>query len=108
MFKKVMYDVLERLQFAMVYVDGVIMLSRILDEHVGYCQEVFESIRKAKLNIKVKDHLGPSAASLTQRLTYSAMSSTPLESKGHFGSSYSEACNRAQEFSPFFQILSSV
>ena len=51
-FQALMTDILKEFNFAIVYLDDIIIFSRITEEHLSHIKHVFEKLRNAKLSMK--------------------------------------------------------
>ena len=52
-FQELMTEILKDLDFAIAYLDDIIILSRMAEEHLSHIREVFEKLQAAKLSMKL-------------------------------------------------------
>ena len=51
-FQELMTGILKELDFAITYLDDIIIFSRMAEEHLSHIQQVFEKLRNAKPSMK--------------------------------------------------------
>ena len=52
-FQELMTGILKDLDFAIAYLDDIIIVSRTVEEHLSYIKQVFEKLQAAKLSMKL-------------------------------------------------------
>ena len=52
-FQELMTDILREFDFAITYLDDIIIFSRMAEEHLSHIKQVFEKLRNAKLSMKL-------------------------------------------------------
>ena len=52
-FQELMTEILKVFDFAIAYLDDIIIFSRIAEEHLSHIRQVFEKLRAAKLSMKL-------------------------------------------------------
>ena len=51
-FQQLMTGILREFDFAITYLDDIIIFSRMVEEHLSHIKQVFEKLRNAKLSMK--------------------------------------------------------
>ena len=55
-FQELMTGILKDFDFAIAYLDDIIIFSRMVEEHLLHTKQVFEELRSAKLSMKFSKH----------------------------------------------------
>ena len=55
-FQELMTGILKDFDFAIAYLDDIIIFSRMAEEHLSHIRQVFQKLRAAKLSMKLSKH----------------------------------------------------